>query len=169
VNGTPLGRRIVPVIAGLLLLCASAASAGEPPAVEPATAGMEAEFLALLNGTRVAAGLSALELEGGLVRFARGHTQEMVDRGDIFHSDSSTRVAAAPAGWRRLGENVGVGSTPERLHALFMNSPRHRDNVLGDYSGVAIGAQRASDGQLYVTVVFLKRVNVPQAQLARKN
>ena len=68
-----------------------------------------------------------------------------------------------------MGENVGVGSTPERLHALFMNSPRHRDNILGDYSGVAIGAQRASDGQVYVTVVFLKRANLPQAQLARKH
>jgi uncharacterized protein YkwD len=168
VNGTPIARRIVPIIVGLALACASLAGAGEPPAGE-APAGIEAQFLAMLNGTRVAAGLAPLELEDGLVGFARGHTREMMGRGDIFHSEQGTRVAVAPAGWRRLGENVGVGSTPERLHASFMSSPHHRDNILGDYSGVAVGAARATDGQLYVTVVFVKRANLPQAQLARKN
>ena len=167
-NGTPLARRVVPIIVGLVLACASVAGAGEPPAGE-ASVGIEGEFLAMLNGTRVAAGLAPLELEDGLVRFARGHTREMMDRGDLFHSEKGTRVAVAPAGWRRLGENVGVGSTPERLHASFMSSPGHRDNILGDYSGVAIGAARATDGQLYVTVVFVKRANPPQTRLAMKN
>jgi len=169
VNGIPFGRRTLHLVAALVLLGASAAAAGEPPVAGVTAGGIEAEFLGLLNGTRVAAGLAPLEVEGGLVAFARAHTRQMIDSGDIFHSENTTRVAAAPTGWRRLGENVGVGSTPERLHALFMNSPRHRDNILGDYSGVAIGAQRASDGQLYVTVVFLKRANLPQAQLARKH
>jgi uncharacterized protein YkwD len=169
VNGTPAARRLFPIIIGLALLWARAAGAGEPGTSEPASLGAEAEFLSMLNGTRVAAGLAPLEQEGGMVGFAREHTRAMVSRGDIFHSESGTRVAVAPAGWRRLGENVGVGSTPERLHALFMNSPRHRDNILGDYTGVAIGAERAPDGQLYVTVVFLKRANQPQAQLARRN
>jgi uncharacterized protein YkwD len=169
VKGLPRARRILPVLAGLVLIVATTASAGEPPANGTGSVGTEAEFLSLLNGTRVAAGLAPLELESVMVGFARGHTREMVDRGDIFHSEQGTRLASAPAGWRRLGENVGVGSTPERLHALFMNSPGHRDNILGDYTGVAIGAQRSADGQLYVTVVFLKRANVPQAQLARKD
>jgi uncharacterized protein YkwD len=169
VSRAPLARRVLPIIAGLAILCASVVSAGEPGTIDSASVGVEAEFLSLLNGTRVAAGLSPLAPEDAMVGFARGHTREMVGRGDIFHSENATRVAVAPVGWRRLGENVGVGSTPERLHALFMNSPRHRDNILGDYTGVAIGAERTPDGQLYVTVVFLKRANLPQAQLAQKN
>lgn len=169
VNGTPAARRLLPIIVGLALLWAHAAGAGEPGTTPAGAAGIETEFYSLLNGTRAAAGLSPLDLERGMVDFARGHTRAMVSRGDIFHSEGETRVAIAPAGWRRLGENVGMGSTPERLHALFMSSPRHRDNILGDYTGVAIGAERAPDGQLYVTVVFLKRAHAPQAQLASRD
>ena len=167
-TGTPAARRILPLVAGLALLWAGAAAAGEP-ATPPAPAGVETEFLALLNDTRASVGLAPLQLEGGLVEFARGHARAMVRRGDLFHSETAARAAAAPSGWRRLGENVGVGSTPERLHALFMSSPRHRGNILGDYSGVAVGAERAPDGQLYVTVLFLKRARLPQAQLARRD
>lgn len=116
----------------------------------------ELEILALVNGTRAAASLPALQPDDALASFARSHTREMIDRGGLFHSAREGRAAVAPAGWQRIGENVGVGNTPRTLHEAFMTSPGHRDNILGDYDGVAIGAQRDEDGRLFVTVVFVK-------------
>ena len=117
----------------------------------------ELEILALVNGTRAAASLPALQPDAWLAPFARTHTRQMMDRGGLFHSAREARATAAPAGWRRIGENVGVGHTPGTLHEAFMASPGHRDNILGDYDGVAIGADRGDDGRLFVTVVFVKR------------
>jgi uncharacterized protein YkwD len=126
----------------------------------------EFAFLSLLNESRAAALLPPLHADDTLAAFARSHTRAMVERHALFHSAHDARVASAPAGWRRLGENVGVGESAETLHAAFMNSPRHRDNVLGDYDGVAIGSERDQHGQLYVTVVFVKRGAPTTIQLA---
>jgi uncharacterized protein YkwD len=123
------------------------------------TSGAEAEleFLSLLNQSRAAARLPALSPDDGLATFARWHTREMIGRGELFHSATDVRRAVVPPGWQRLGENVGAGATAGTLHEAFMTSPHHRDNILGDYTAVAIGADRDREGRLYVTVVFVKR------------
>lgn len=126
----------------------------------------EFAFLSLLNESRAAALLPALRADDTLASFARSHTRAMVERHALFHSAQRERSASAPPGWRRLGENVGVGESPETLHGAFMNSSRHRDNILGDYDSVAIGSERDSDGQLYVTVVFVKQGAPATIQLA---
>jgi uncharacterized protein YkwD len=70
----------------------------------------------------------------------------------------------AVGSWQRVGENIGVtgidavaGDGRTRgvtaLHNAYLNSPRHRDNVLGTYTHVGVGyatgpseAQRGSGG-----------------------
>ena len=123
----------------------------------------EHEIVRLVNASRTASGLSQLSVDADLVSFARWHTREMAGRGDVFHSSRESRVANAPAGWTRLGENVGMAGSAERLHELFMHSSGHRANVLGDFSHLAVGADHGRDGRLYVTVVFVKK---PQAARA---
>lgn len=133
------------------------------------TSGAEAEleFLSLLNQSRAAARLPALSPDDGLATFARWHTREMMSRGELFHSPTGVRRTAVPPGWQRLGENVGVGATSDTLHEAFMASPHHRDNILGDYTAVAIGAERDREGRLYVTVVFVKHRDSAPARWAR--
>jgi Cysteine-rich secretory protein family len=123
--------------------------------VANADSGSESGFLAKINATRTAAGLSALKIDAGLVAQARRHTADMISAGDIFHSSTAELKAAGGSGWERVGENVGRGNTVDSLHTAFMNSPDHKANILGDYNYVGIGTD-SSNGYLYVTVVFMK-------------
>ena len=147
----------------LVALIAFALGVVAPVAAQPTD---ELEVVRLLNAARVAAGLGEVSLSGDLSSFAREHTATMAARGTIFHSAPRVRLARAPAGWLAMGENVGMGSGAGRLHELFMQSPSHRQNILGDYDYVGVGADRGRDGRLYVTMVFLK-TRVPGAAVAR--
>ena len=121
-----------------------------------AGASEEARFVELMNASRRAAGLAPLAVDPDLVPDARRHTAEMIERGDIFHS-SSAELAAATSGWTLLGENVGMGPNPDILHQAFMNSASHRANILGAFNYVGVGAARADDGTLFVTVLFAQK------------
>ena len=138
-----------------LLVVVSIATLGMGLAAN-ADSATEGEFLSLINSTRAANGLASLTVDGGLKAHARNHTQDMIDTGGIYHSTSSELRAAAGSGWSKAGENVGRGGTPSSLHSAFMNSPSHAKNVLGTYNYVGIGTG-TSDGQLYVTVVFVQK------------
>jgi len=122
-----------------------------------ADSGTEQGFLSKINSTRSSAGLGTLKMDGGLQSHARKHTQDMIAAGDIFHSSDSELRAAAGSGWSKIGENVGRGGSVDSLHTAFMNSSGHKANILGDYNYVGIGTDTASDGRLYVTVVFMKK------------
>jgi hypothetical protein len=112
----------------------------------------ENEFVSLINASRSAAGLGSLQVSGDLVSVARRHTSKMVAEGKIFHSSD---LGAGLSGWQALGENVGMGPNPSILHDAFMGSSGHRANILGNYTHVGVGAERAPDGTLFVTVVFM--------------
>ena len=147
-QGAPIRHPVV-----LVAFIAFALGVVAPVVAQPTD---ELEVVRLLNAARVAAGLGEVSLSGDLSSFAREHTATMAARGTIFHSPQRARLTRAPADWQAMGENVGMGSGAVRLHELFMESPRHRENILGDYDYVGVGADRAPDGRLYVTVVFLK-------------
>lgn len=138
-----------------LLLVASLATVGlgMSASAEPTT---EAQFVALINSSRSANGLAPLDVDSKLRSYARSHTEKMIDAGHIYHSTGEQLASAGTAGWTRLGENVGAGGTPSSLHDAFMNSPGHRDNILGaDYNYVGVGTGFDSDDNLYVTVIFM--------------
>lgn len=111
----------------------------------------EVEFTRLINRARTAHGLEPLRVSIDLVDHARRHTERMIAAGGLFHSSD---LAGASTEWEALGENVGRGPDPGRLHAAFMASPGHRQNVLGDYDWVGVAAYHDAGGVLYVTVAF---------------
>ena len=122
----------------------------------------EALALAMVSEARSAAGLPPLAPSARLTEFARSHSAEMVAQRALYHSAREVRRAAAPGGWLRLGENVGYGDTAAHVHAQFMQSPPHRDNILGDFTHIAVGVRRTSDGLVFVTMVFVKEGPAPQ-------
>jgi uncharacterized protein YkwD len=118
----------------------------------------EQRFLTLLNRERTSRGKPALRLTTKMRPISREWSDKMRLQGFISHRPDlvrqvETRVTTR---WLRLGENVGVGSTPESLNTAFMNSTGHRANVLGDYNYCSVGVQRTSTGRIYVTVNFIK-------------
>ena len=137
------------VLALLLTLFGSASPAGASPSSD------EHEFLRLLNQSRTSAGLPALVSDATLAATSRSWSSTMAAKGTIFHaSDLGTVAANIEPAWRKIGENVGVGYDVGGLHQAFMNSPGHRDNIMGGYNRVGIGVVHV-DGKTWVTVRFL--------------
>jgi hypothetical protein len=151
---TALRRTRRPLVAALVLamiftLFGAATPAGASPSSD------EHEFLRLLNQSRTAAGLPALVSDTTLAATSRSWSGTMASAGRIYHaSDLGTVAASVEPEWRKIGENVGVGYDVGGLHQAFMNSPGHRDNIMGGYNRVGIGVVHA-DGKTWVTVRFL--------------
>jgi uncharacterized protein YkwD len=127
----------------------------------------ESAAIQLVNLARAAADLPPLVVEPCFTELVRAHSAEMVAQRALSHSAPEVRRAVAPTGWLRLGENVGYGDTVAHVHAQFMESQAHRDNVLGDFTGIAVGTRRSDDGLLFVTMVFVKQGPAPQLVAGR--
>lgn len=145
-----VGKSLSILLVVVLATIGLSASAG-------ADSGSEQEFLSKINSERSSRGLGTLTVDGGLRSHARKHTAEMIAADDLYHSSSAELKAAAGSGWSAIAENVGRGGTVDSLHKAFMDSSGHRANILGDFNYVGIGTDTASDGRLYVTVVFMKK------------
>ena len=75
----------------------------------------------------------------------------MLRNGRPSHSDAARFKRLGLKAW---AENVGSGPNVEGLHERMLQSPRHRDNMLGPYTRVGVSIELAPDGQRFVTVVF---------------
>jgi hypothetical protein len=120
----------------------------------PAQAGSEGSFLSKINASRAASGLAPVSVHSDLVPDARAHSAQMMAAGEIYHTSPLSAVAS---GWEALAENVGAGPSVDSLHAAFMASSGHRRNILGDYNYVGIGVSQSDSGQLWVTVIFMRK------------
>jgi hypothetical protein len=138
----------------LLVLLTGVGRASAAP--DPGSA--ESQFLSMLNGERVAAGMPPLVRDGGLDGVARSWSATMMREDHLYHRPNLVAAidGAVTKSWTRIGENVGVGGSVERLHAAFMNSPGHKANVLGDYNRVGVGVVVEGDGTIWVTFNFMK-------------
>jgi uncharacterized protein YkwD len=115
--------------------------------------GNRAEMLQLTNQARMTRDRDALELDQQLSRYAVKHSRAMATEGELFHSGDLAAVLRGRA-WSIGGENVGVASSLVELQAAFMASRLHRQNILRrSFDHTAIGVV-ASDGRLWVTVIF---------------
>ena len=114
----------------------------------------EWEVLRHINDERGARGLPAVEMARPAREVARGWSEVMSSDGQLRHNpELPDQISERLPTWQRAGENVGVGSDVGQLHDAFMDSHVHRDNVLGDFRWVGVGA-RWSGGRLWVAIDF---------------
>jgi uncharacterized protein YkwD len=114
----------------------------------------EAAFVADINALRASRGLPALELSAELVRKARRWAATMAAARRIWHSGISVGISSH---WRKLGENVGMGGSQPSLHAAFVASPRHLENLVDPaFRHVGIGVVHARNLR-FVSQVFMQR------------
>ena len=140
-------------IALVFLLAAVLVSSGI--AITPAHAGtgLRGEMAPLINDDRADRDRAALKLDLELSRYAKRHSQDMADAGELFHTDD---LAAKLKGknWSAGGENVGMAQNLPDLEAAFMASTPHRRNILNrEFDHFAVGVVE-SDGNFWVTVIF---------------
>jgi hypothetical protein len=149
---------LVALGAGLVLATlAGGAVAGVHPQAEQ-------RLVDAMNAERNARGLAPMAADAVLTGIARDWTPRMIAHGSLKHRPMSDLAELAPGTWQRLGENVGFtlkweaseNELVDRLHAAFMASQGHRDNVLGDFNFVGVGVERSPDGGMWVTVNFMK-------------
>ncbi len=145
----------------------SYATAPVSPAAVGAT-GDERRAFELVNRERQHRGLSPLAWDGGLIRLARYHSQNMARSGFLSHVDREGLDLKARAqvlglhGWRTIGENIAYNQGYDDPTAFaverWMVSEKHRENAMsGEYTHAAVGIARASDGTYYFTQVFMRR------------
>jgi hypothetical protein len=166
---------VAAVFPGLFFPAYSPAPFGHPPLVA-ALAGFdiaandaafdenaEGELARLANEERTRRGLPALAVDDRLTQTARAHAQEMAKRKQLSHQfpgepDLRHRIAQTSIRIKRVGENVGYDSSVESAHQGFMNSSRHRENILRpEYNAIGIGVARRGS-TLYVAQNFAQRV-----------
>lgn len=111
------------------------------------------EMLQLTNEDRTDRDRDELRLNDRLSRYARRHSRQMAERGELFHTpDLADKLRGT--GWTIGAENVGMGRSLEALEDAFMASKPHRRNILRTgFERTAIGVIE-SGGTYWVTVIF---------------
>ena len=117
--------------------------------------GRRRQMLSLTNDDRRHHERKALDFATAISDYAKAHSRAMAREGYLFHStEERLRNLLDGRNWSIAGENVGVGSTLESLEDAFMDSKKHRENILRrEFLHAAVGVVRQG-GRLWVTVIF---------------
>jgi uncharacterized protein YkwD len=141
---------------GASVVAPKEAEAASTVAVKTCTGGTfdlttdEKRMLDLHNQTRASKGLRMFCVHPALMKAARAHSQEMIEK-DYFSHNSfngetfSARLKRFGYNWRFAGENIAWGSgsygTPDNRFKAWMNSTGHRANILNkSFREIGIGA-----------------------------
>jgi uncharacterized protein YkwD len=94
--------------------------------------GSEASLLTVMNAVRTSHGLPALRVDYHLVRAARGHSADMMQRQYFAHGSVAGRVVAAGARGPLFGEDLAwtTGITANWVVEHWLASPSHRAVLL---------------------------------------
>lgn len=135
----------------------------------------EAELVALTNRDRATAGLKGLTISNALGTVARWRSQDMVERNYFSHDIPGfggqvfKRLDADAYCYKMAGENIGWNNYPDdvattAIQQMFMDSPGHRANILGEaWAVIGIGAYKAPDGRKMWTILFADRAGCGEA------
>lgn len=121
----------------------------------------ELKLLESVNNARKVQGLPGLRWSNELASAARKHAEAMAQHGSAEHGFAgepslAARVTQAGAHFVWLAENVCQGARIEAIEAEFLNSPKHRANILdSDMDSIGVGVVERG-GQLYAVEDFSK-------------
>jgi len=122
-------------------------------------------LFSLTNQDRAAAGLKALSNDSYLHKEAEWRAKDMGDRDYFSHkippSNSTVFTYMQKDGYcfKVAGENIGLSTYDDAtatssIEAAFMGSKDHRDNILGNWTRMGVGAYKAADGRKLYVVLF---------------
>ena len=156
-------RRLVVLVVALFVSSLGLVLAPPAGAAQADPAAAEADFVAKINALRASKGLRQLEVHPELVALGRSWAAEMAKVDRISHNPNL--ATAVKADWQKLGENVGVGMTTDKLHQAFIDSPTHYKNLVDpDWTHLGIGVVLGRDGAIFTAHQFMElRVSTPTA------
>lgn len=123
----------------------------------------EEQLLKMINEVRRSHDLPDLVYWDALAINALEHSTNMADNKVEFgHGgfDQRAQNVKKMGKYRALGENVAytyyVRDPLQKSIDMWMKSPGHRKNILGDYTKTGIGIAYSQDGTCYLTQLFSK-------------
>ncbi len=126
------------------------------------TTALEKSVFEQINQYRASKGLSKLTLSAKITRQARIHSQNMANGKVPFsHKGFERRVNSIPITYKSAAENVAFNqnySDPASQAVTgWINSPGHLKNIKGKYNLTGIGVATNSEGEVYLTQIFIGR------------
>ena len=112
----------------------------------------ESQIFGKINALRSGNGLSSLTRSGSLDAEARRWAKSMAASGKLAHSNISRLIPP----WGAAAENLGAGGSVDSVFSLLAASGSHLDNMLGNYSHVAVGVWVDSGGKLWTVNLFAR-------------
>lgn len=86
---------------------------------------------------------------------ARRHAIWMADKRQLTHGDFSGRLSRIGWGNRSAAENIAVGQrTGQDTVSDWLDSTRHRQNMLGPYERLGVGYAIDYEGKEYRVAIF---------------
>lgn len=147
--------RIAMVTALVVLLSTLAMTSSATPA-HAEDRWIEWQMLSYLNGARGGAGLPPLTMSRDIQAGAQAWSDQMAAANSLGHNPNAWgQIGAAAPQWTAMGENVGTGWNVAEIHNALMASPSHRNQILGNYNYVGIGAT-VRDGRVFLTQDFVR-------------
>ena len=140
----------------------------------PPESGEAQRLLSLINQERAKQGVAPLEMNDRLSQAAQKHSQLMAQSDTLQHQFDgepplTLRLSDENVRSDHDGENIALDSDLEVAHAMLMQSPPHRANILSpQFNQVGIGIARSED-LIYVTEDFahvLPNYSEPEADAA---
>ena len=132
----------------------------------------EKELFGYINSERIREHLNVLTWDDALYRVALEHSKDMASTGQTEHkgtdnSEPYERVERAGIYSSRTGENIARDINVVSAHTMLMQSLYHRENILEpDYTHAAVAIVKKKEF-LYVTELFIHKINEYQPAEAR--
>jgi uncharacterized protein YkwD len=122
---------------------------------------LEKSVFEQINRYRASLGLPKLLLDEKISRLARIHSQNMANRKVPFsHQGFERRVSSIPLRFTSASENVafnqGYNDPAKQAVIEWIESPGHLVNIKGYYNLTGIGVAINSEGEVYLTQIFVR-------------
>jgi uncharacterized protein YkwD len=122
-------------------------------------------LFSLTNQDRASAGLNPLVNDSYLHKKAEWRAKDMGDRNFFSHTIPPSNkmvfyyMQLDHYCFKVAGENIGLSTygddvATNRIETAFMNSKTHRENILGTWGRMGVGAYKAADGRKIYAVLF---------------
>lgn len=120
---------------------------------------LENEILNAVNDYRKSVGLTVLSKVDDITFEAKDHNDYMITNKKVSHDNFPQRYLnlVNGIGAKAVSENVGYGyRTAEAVVKAWIESPKHKENIEGDYTHFGISVEQDEDGRKYFTNIFVK-------------
>lgn len=119
----------------------------------------ELEAMNIINEYRVSVGLLPLQQINHVSFKSEEHDDYMIANNVVNHNNFVERSEniISVLGAKRVGENVAYNyNTPQSAVTAWLNSPSHKENIVGNYTHFGIAIKTNAQGKKYYTNIFVK-------------